>query len=324
MALSRIKTWTGGEKLFAADLNGEFNNILGNPISMISPTTGPINFNGQPHTGLLPSVFSATSGSTGEPVAVLPSGMVGYLAVGPAVSRVSGLLGTLSSQSGTFSADGYQMRSSSALTWMVAATSAYSANLGTAGPIAGGRDRAAAISSTEVHWYAISTGPGSTSPAALVSSQAPPLGPTLPSSAGYIGWTYLGGSPYSSASTTLPAAQFFRGGSAYFEQRQNILGAGSAVVETAVPYSSFVPANAGSVQLYAAQTVAAAVQVPVRIRVSSGLDYNVLIAGPTAASFDTSVCTIPTVNRTVLYLQDSNQGSLVLGVLGYTMPNGDV
>ena len=37
MALSRVKTWISGEVLTASDLNSEFNNILNNPGSLITP-----------------------------------------------------------------------------------------------------------------------------------------------------------------------------------------------------------------------------------------------------------------------------------------------
>lgn len=46
MALSRVKTWISGEVLTASDLNSEFNNILNNPVSLISPLTGAIDFDG--------------------------------------------------------------------------------------------------------------------------------------------------------------------------------------------------------------------------------------------------------------------------------------
>lgn len=45
MALARVKTWISGEVLFAADLNGEFNNVLNNALALISPLTGNLNFN---------------------------------------------------------------------------------------------------------------------------------------------------------------------------------------------------------------------------------------------------------------------------------------
>jgi hypothetical protein len=37
MAISRVKVWSAGEVLLAADLNGEFNNILNNPVDLWSP-----------------------------------------------------------------------------------------------------------------------------------------------------------------------------------------------------------------------------------------------------------------------------------------------
>lgn len=322
MALGRIKVWVA-EKLFAADLNGEFNNILNNPIALISPTTGAINFNGQAHTGLLPSAMSATSGSTGQVFGVLPAGTVGFINSGSAASRVTGLVGTLSSQSGTFSADGYQMRSSSSLTWFVSATSAFSASVGVAGPAAGGRDKAGVISSTEVHWYAITTGPGSTAPAAIVSSQAPPTGPVLP--AGYAGWTYLGGSPYTSASTTILTGQFFRGGAAYFDTRQAIITNSSATVETTVTFPAVVPANSASVHLSADLQSTQAVEAVGRLRIVTGVDFHVLVTGPATNDRDTAFLPIPNISRTLMYKMDAgNNGRLSVWIAGYIMPNGDV
>lgn len=46
MALSRVKTWVAGEVLFAADLNAEFNNVLNNPMSLISPWTANLDADG--------------------------------------------------------------------------------------------------------------------------------------------------------------------------------------------------------------------------------------------------------------------------------------
>jgi len=46
MALSRVKTWIAGEVLSASDLNSEFNSILNNALSLISPLTGAVDFDG--------------------------------------------------------------------------------------------------------------------------------------------------------------------------------------------------------------------------------------------------------------------------------------
>lgn len=45
MALSRVKTWITGEILYAADLNAEYNNILNNALSLISPLTASLDVN---------------------------------------------------------------------------------------------------------------------------------------------------------------------------------------------------------------------------------------------------------------------------------------
>lgn len=46
MGLSRIKNWISGEKLYATDLNAEFNNIITNAASLISPVTATFDLDG--------------------------------------------------------------------------------------------------------------------------------------------------------------------------------------------------------------------------------------------------------------------------------------
>lgn len=45
MTLARVKVWNPGDVLTAADLNAEFNNILNNSITLISPFTANVNVN---------------------------------------------------------------------------------------------------------------------------------------------------------------------------------------------------------------------------------------------------------------------------------------
>jgi len=118
MALGRVTVWNSGQVLTAAAQNGEFNNILNNPIALISPTTGAINFNLQTHTNLLPSALTGTSGSSGN-VLTLSAGLIPGWGAGasgssnsnpPVGSYVTGLVGLISSQLATFAADQYTFR----------------------------------------------------------------------------------------------------------------------------------------------------------------------------------------------------------------------
>lgn len=52
MALSRVTTWISGQVLTASALNGEFNNILDNALSLISPLTGSLNVNSNSLTSI--------------------------------------------------------------------------------------------------------------------------------------------------------------------------------------------------------------------------------------------------------------------------------
>ena len=49
MALSRVKVW-GAERLYASDLNAEFNNIISNAASLISPLSAGLDWDGFAHT----------------------------------------------------------------------------------------------------------------------------------------------------------------------------------------------------------------------------------------------------------------------------------
>ena len=60
MALSRVKTWTS-ETLTSSDLNAEFNNILNNALSLISPLTSDLAAGGNKITGLALGSASAAS-----------------------------------------------------------------------------------------------------------------------------------------------------------------------------------------------------------------------------------------------------------------------
>lgn len=286
MSLARVKVWIPGDVLTAADLNSEFNNVLNNPNSLISPSTGPINFNLQAHTGLLPSVITGTSGVAGNVLTLSTAATPVAAWSGSAMqgSKVRGLTGTLSSQIGTFSADQYAMQSTNLVqSWTVNATSSFDVSIGTAGPAAGGRDQSGSFASTYVHWYAISTGPGSTAPSGIVSSNPPNVGPAaLPS--GYTGWTYLGCSAYSSSSTTLNGPHRFRGALAEYDVRVSVLSGGTSTSVATVSNATNIPLTALAYSLEGSIAVgynagADATQVLELYNTTSGA-----LASPTSAS----------------------------------------
>lgn len=68
MALARVHSWIGGEILTATDLNAEFNSILNNALSLISPLTGTLNFNNNQATNFLLErrASVATAGNEGR------------------------------------------------------------------------------------------------------------------------------------------------------------------------------------------------------------------------------------------------------------------
>src|SRR5262245_9337044 len=249
MALARVTTWTPGQTLTAAALNAEFDNILNNPLSLISPATGKYDwaefeaknfvvegkavdptstapgriwfnsvsslFKGQTAGGVVtigPSTSTSTGGATSTGVAA-----VGY--------RVNGLMGVISTNLGVFNANYYVLQSTNPYAGSVlcASTASFTINTRTAGPTANGRDTAAAHSTSPIHWYVITTGQNSTAPAGVSSTKPPTVGPALPTS--YSAWGYLGASIYS---TLTSGVAIFDAGAGTFNTtaaNQHLMGA---------------------------------------------------------------------------------------------------
>jgi hypothetical protein len=321
MALARVKTWNPGDVLTAADLNGEFNNVLNNPITLVSPTTGPINFNLQLHTNLLPGVITGTSGVSGQTLMVTSSGTP--LAFGNPYlgSRVRNLQVIASSQNAQFTADEYVLKTSpNTQSFVMASTASFTVNLATAGPAANGKDQAGQFASTYIHYYAITTGAGSTTPAGIVSSQPPSVGPTLP--AGYVAWAYLTSLVYSSASTTLSAATRQRGAWVWNDVQQTALSGAQSTTLASLPSAATVPSNAQNILFDTALNNQAGAAATVTIQVVSGSNTHVLQTAtgtPASAPF-----TVPNTG-TLFYVWSTNPnpGSVAFFTVGYSVPNGD-
>jgi hypothetical protein len=64
VSLSRVKSWISGEVLTASDLNAEFNNVLTNAISLISPLTSTLDIDGNTLTLDAAAVTSVVSSAS--------------------------------------------------------------------------------------------------------------------------------------------------------------------------------------------------------------------------------------------------------------------
>jgi hypothetical protein len=254
MAISRITTWVDGQILTAGALNAEFDNLLNNATALISPLTANLDFGLNQATNLALEKLAATPAVTTTGRIYFDTGLqrvrvgisnvsaTGYVDVGPSrtFGRPMGLQGSLISNIGSFAAEGYQMSLVGKETsFTMTATSSFSVNTQTAGPIAGGRDQAAAFASTDVHFYAYMNNIFSTVAQGICSSRPPLLGPS-----GVNYWTYLCSAKYdvaSSAVDTIHGTGIVRGSWIYPTVNHTLVLAGTA---TSIPLSSALPSNA--------------------------------------------------------------------------------
>ena len=355
MAISRITTWADGQVLTAADLNAEFNNILNNALNLISPLTGNLNFNNNQATNLRLENATGVSASTqlgrvwydtalGQ--IITPSTLSGVsagLIVGPntGIGRVQGLTGSIVSNIGSFAAASYQMYNPTfKFTVGVTATSSFSINTQTAGPIVGGRDQAAAFSSTDVHFYAITTGVGSTSIAGVCSSNPPPTGPAAFQDA----WVYLCSAKYSTGSSGVTMTSYLVQGSKVkaFESFAAVLSITSSADGTVgTNISPWIPRTATQIDF--ALNLGGIASTDGRLEVTQGIftstaegyGYftNTVIKSTTVSGFQHQTgqhITLPVVQTTPM-VYPINHGIttsvgtplLTISWNGYTVPNGD-
>ena len=236
MALAQVKAFTQGSFLDSTDLNGLETNILNNPVALITQAAAT-------KVGQVPVGITTTAFASGN----------------IARSGVRGLVGAIpgAGQTGAFSAHQYVFQTTDGTgSWCVASTPTFTVNLGVAGPAANARDQAGVFSTSFVHWYAISTGPGSTGVVGTVSTMAPPTGPTLPTS--YKGWTYLAASVYSTLTTQIVASHNIRDNKAIYLDIQSIATHNSTVTSTVLDFPKRVPPTAPTILTQLAGVMACA------------------------------------------------------------------
>lgn len=265
----------------------------------------------------------------------------------PTYTAVAGLVGSLISNIGSFQANSYQLKSTSG-TCYLNATSSYSINTQTAGPVANGRDQAAAFASTDIHFYAITTGGTSTVAAGIASSNPPPTGPTLPS--GYTAWAYLASAKYSVATSVMAAQGTIRGSQHLYSTfipltNGTILSLGAATTLTSVSGatlpSALTPSVATHMNILIGQAGGQATtggNLTIFQYICSGSSGPLmLISNNTFVGLTNGAEVRPggwgirvpvLTNPPAVYYQNAIQvgtsASLYLSLVGYTVPNGDV
>lgn len=204
-------------------------------------------------------------------------------------------------------------------------------DVGSAGPVAGGRDQSSAFSAGSwVHFYWIAKTDGTYH--GIASATGPSGGgPTLPS--GYTMWAYAGTVRFSGSSALVRT--YIRGSKAFFAERQSVLAAGSATVETAINLSSLVPSEAlawfGAYRMGITSDGSGVLSYLAELRVLSGYEwFKVQSAWTNAATGAPMVTgggelTVPNIAQNAYYLITVVNGSaqnLSVDVLGYVVPNG--
>lgn len=173
-------------------------------------------------------------------------------------------------------------------------------NVATAGPVANGRDQAAAFAANSwIHFYWIWNG---TTLATISSAVAPPTGPTLP--AGYTHWAYIGAVRFNASSQL--ARTRMNGNATYYDTHNDTIAASGITTsnETALSLSPYVPPNAAKtiLELFAAyQSTTTADNNDFIINYKLGQEFFRVKIG------DTQVANINLVTRQQFVIPNANQ-----------------
>jgi len=334
MALSRVKTWGSGEVLTDTDLNGEFNNILNNPVALISPLTGNVDVDGQDlqdadEVEFRDAASNASAagrlrrngtrltwhnGTAAKNLAYTDEITTGG-ASGVGTYTVRGLTGTNSATANTTM---FTMTANQVVTWRatdnvaVLATTVPTVSLDSGIYSVNGRDHSPVFPADSfLHAYWISNGATING---ILSATAPPTGPIMPS--GYTGWAYAHALRWNHSSQF--ATMYLRGDWCYYATGVNVLIEGTATNETTVTISGAVPTNADTIGLMIYRT-ARNTEI---IRVLTSNDYTrggVVSAGNVGDV--TYNLQIPNVGQQVRYF-DTTSNATHIDVVGFSISNG--
>lgn len=163
-------------------------------------------------------------------------------ASGPDTARIQGLIGKNNAATPNtqfdFSALGVTLRNPATGGTAVATnTGTITNNVALAGPVANGRDVAAAFTASQWLYFYFIWNPATSTLATISSAATPAVGPALPS--GFTSWAYIGAIYYGSSSTL--ALGNFRGSWWNYQTVQGVVTNGSSTSVAAINVSTFVP-----------------------------------------------------------------------------------
>jgi hypothetical protein len=343
MTISRITTWVDGQVLTAAALNNEFDNLIGNATSLISPLTGNLDFNLNQATNLVlenraagPSV--TTNGriyfdTVYNTIRVGSTVAAGYIPPFEAIGRPVGLQGSLISNIGSFAAEMYAMALVGTQQGIsITATSSFSVNTQTAGPIAGGRDQAGAFASTDVHFYAVVNNIRSTVVYGVCSSKPP----SAFAASGFPYWAYLGSAKYNVTASAVTQPWIVRGSRIHPKSSQGeLLNIIFDTSERLAVTTTAVPTIATQIDLtvnYGVEATVGGVNAISSFRIASEssptggypIVWHGSVGGLNGYSYNAQSLTLPNTGLVAaLTVMSTGQGGLGLMLNSYTVPNGD-
>ncbi len=239
--------------------------------------------------------------------------------------RVMGLIGNVNAATPLtkfdLSADAVVLRNATGGTVTRYATGTITNDLGLAGPIANGRDQAAAFTvSSWVYPYFIWN---DTTLASVSSASPPSTGPTLPT--GYTHWAFATGLYLDSSGNIVSV--FVRGATAHRQAELSALAAGAATSETTVSLAAAMPpiASRAKVRVRYANSNSAS-SSSMTLRLSTGINWT-LIAGEQPetgkTTFNDMELEVPNVSQQMYYQNSATAASADISALSYTVPNGD-
>lgn len=199
-----------------------------------------------------------------------------------------------------------------------------------AGPVANGRDQAAAFGAANwIHFYFIWNG---STLATISSLTSVSVGPTMPP--GYTHWAYIGAVFYNGSSQLLSVHA--KGCYFAYDNEQAALVSGTATTDTAIVVSSIIPPTTltyscnfrqsptGSAGGFASVNSVFSVISASVLAQFPYQGYNGSVSSAQGLGFSASFGNIPNINQTLIYrnVNTTGTGSLVVTVTGYKMANG--